>query len=96
MCWVISIHRKLLCVVQDVISVLQKKNRGPYWLYYDDLCTTVQRYPAYQDHLGAVSNGWFFAVIEKSKIPSIANVNGRDYSLVCSSLQQSLSKQLFI
>ena len=46
-------------------------NKGTHWLYFDDICRSVQQYATFQDLLIAHVNGWYFAVYEKSAIPFI-------------------------
>jgi len=49
------------------------KKSGSHWLYYDDMCTTVQQYATFQDVLDAYAYGWYFAGYETSLMPSVDN-----------------------
>ena len=53
-----------------------------HWLYVDDLCTTVMKYPTLQDLLNNHTSGWYFAVYEKYSFPTgvIANVPDNQFS----------------
>lgn len=55
-------------------------NSGTSWLYYDDLCMEVAEYHNFQDLLTLFSNGWFFAVYEKSCMPFTSDLHGQNLS----------------
>ena len=38
------------------------------WIYVDDMCVSVRIYASFQHLLSSHSNGWFFAIYEKSLI----------------------------
>ena len=50
-------------------------NRGTHWLYFDDICRSIQQFATLQNLLIAYANGWYFAVYEKSAIPFIDTSN---------------------
>ena len=50
-------------------------NKGTHWLYFDDICRSIQQYSTFQNLLIAHANGWYFAVYEKSAIPFIDSGN---------------------
>ena len=50
-------------------------NKGTHWLYFDDFCTSIQKYSTFQNLSIAHANGWYFAVYEKSSIPFIDTGN---------------------
>ena len=46
-------------------------NKGTHWLYFDDICRSLQQYATFQELLISHVNGWYFSVYEKSAIPFI-------------------------
>ena len=69
-------YYSLKAVVQANILLLLR-NKGTHWLYFDDICTSIQQYATFQNLLIAHANGWYFAVYEKSAIPFINTGNAR-------------------
>ena len=50
-------------------------NKGTHWLYFDDICRSIQQHATFQNLLIAHANGWYFVVYEKSAIPFIDTGN---------------------
>ena len=48
-------------------------NSGTYWMYIDDLCISVRKFPSVGDLLHAFPGGWFFGIFEKCTIFSSSN-----------------------
>ena len=64
-------YYSLKAVVRFTIAI----NKGTHWLYFDDICRSIQQFATLQNLLIAYVNGWYFAVYEKSAIPFIDTSN---------------------
>ena len=67
-----SLKAVVRCVSQHFTIAI---NKGTHWLYFDDICRSIQQYATFQNLLIAYANGWYFAVYEKSAIPFIDTSN---------------------
>ena len=54
------------------------------WIYVDDMCVSVRIYTSFQHLLSSHSNGWFFAIYEKSLIRE--NNDIEEKSVACETL----------
>ena len=57
------------------------------WIYVDDMCVSVRIYTSFQHLLSSHSNGWFFAIYEKSLIRD--NNGIQKNAVACKTVQQS-------
>ena len=58
-------------------------NKGAHWLYFHDICRSLQQYATFQDLLIAHVNGWYFAVYEKSAIEFFDNAHEAENQFDC-------------
>ena len=58
-------------------------NNGTHWLYFDDICRSLQQYANFQDLLISHANGWYFAVYEKSSIEFFDNAHEAENQFEC-------------